>query len=337
METPPGVSLRPVDLSSASEMETAFDIVVGCERAAVGWTDSTRDSVRADLTGPDALVDAHRIAVVGGDAVGLLIVEVDRHGREVFLDAYAIGDDAAAVQEALMRSGLASAAELASADPAPGPPAGADPYALSPLMWQAVAAGYEQDAGYREALQGLAFHPIRRFWRMLLDLRGVSADEPTPPEGVSRRLVSGEADRRLMHALFAESFAEHFGSSHDGPFDDWMASIEALPGADPSQWWLAMLDDVPVGVCLLDDSKAEFGESYVRTLGVVPAARGRGVATWLLRCSAADAVRRGRTGLALSVDGQNTTGATALYQSLGFTTRQVIDVWCYPLLSASSR
>ena len=86
-----------------------------------------------------------------------------------------------------------------------------------------------------------------------------------------------------------------------------------------------------VGLCILDDSKAEFGEGYVRTLGVVEGARGRGIGRWLLECAAADSVRRGRTGLALAVDGENTTGATALYESVGFSTRQVIDLWCYPL------
>jgi ribosomal protein S18 acetylase RimI-like enzyme len=151
-------------------------------------------------------------------------------------------------------------------------------------------------------------------------------------------VVDGDADRRLIHALYCESFAEHFGSSNDRPFDDWIASVEGLPGTDPSRWWIATLDGKPVGICLLDDSKAEFGEGYVRTLGVIPAARGRGIATWLLACAAADCVERGRTGIALSVDGANTTGATVLYASVGYSTRQVIDVWCYPLLdSANSR
>ena len=60
--------------------------------------------------------------------------------------------------------------------------------------------------------------------------------------------------------------------------------------------------------------------------------RGRGIARWLLECAAADAVARGRTGLALAVDGESTTGATALYASVGFTVQRAIDVWCRPIL-----
>ena len=86
-------------------------------------------------------------------------------------------------------------------------------------------------------------------------------------------------------------------------------------------------DDEPVGLCVLDDSRAEFGEGHVRTLGIVREARGRGIARWLLACAAAYAVRRGRTTNTLTVDGENTTGATELYTSVGYEVREVIDVW----------
>ena len=91
-------------------------------------------------------------------------------------------------------------------------------------------------------------------------------------------------------------------------------------------------------MCIVDDSKAEFGEGYVRTLGVLKEGRGRGIGRWLLGCAAADARQRGRTAIGLAVDGANTTGATALYESVGYRIRQEIDLYCYPLLdSASSR
>ena len=99
-----------------------------------------------------------------------------------------------------------------------------------------------------------------------------------------------------------------------------------------------MLDGAPAGMCILDDSKAAFGEGYVRTLGVLAHARGNGIGRWLLQCGAADAVRRGRSAIALAVDGANTTGATALYESAGYAIRQEIDVYCYPIVdSAPSR
>jgi ribosomal protein S18 acetylase RimI-like enzyme len=86
------------------------------------------------------------------------------------------------------------------------------------------------------------------------------------------------------------------------------------------------LDGEPVGICVGDSSRAEFGATYVRTLGVIPSARGRGIARWLLRCAAADAARAGLRSVALAVDSENTTGATALYESVGMRAVQVIDV-----------
>jgi len=331
---PGGIVVRSV--IAEQDVDAALTVVSTCELAGVGWTDATRESVTAQLIGPDALAEAHLIAFEGDAPVGLLAAEIDRHGREMFLDAFAIGDHAVALQRALLTRGISTASQVAAADPVASAAEVDNPYELSPDIWQVVSAAYEQDEAYRDVLVSLGFRPIRRFWRMLQDLSATPPERPEAPEGVALRIVDGDADRRLMHELFCESFAEHFGSSNDRPFEDWIATVEALPGTDPSRWWIATHNGQPVGICLLDDSKAEFGEGYVRTLGVVPAARGRGVATWLLACAAADSAARGRTGLALSVDGENTTGATALYTSVGFATRQVIDVWCYPLLDNAS-
>jgi ribosomal protein S18 acetylase RimI-like enzyme len=280
----------------------------------------------------------HRIVYRAGQPTAVLAVELHRGGREVFLDAFAIGDGARHLQGALIGLGLEATLLLAGDDPDARVDEDADPYELSAAFWHAVAGAYVQDAGYQEVLRGRGFRPIRRFWQMLLDITHRLADEPAPPAGATRRAVGDEADRRLLHALYLESFAGHFGMTHEEPFDEWIAELAASEGSDPGLWWIAELDGRPVGLCVLDDSKAEFGEGYVKFLGVVPSARGRGVARWLLRCAAADSVARGRTGLALSVDGANDTGATALYESEGFAVRHALDVFCYPVVdSASSR
>lgn len=330
MTSLPGVTLQSLRLDDEAQLEAAYLVASRCELDAVGWTDSTRASVKASLTAPDAWVEQHLLAFHEGEPVGLLVVELDTDGREVFLDAYAVGGMAAAVQRALIERGLAAAGELAHTHPAPAGTPVDDPYVLAPGIWQAASASFAADGAYAEVLADLGFRPIRRFWRMLLDLAAREPIEPLAPEGVSKRVVSGDEDRRMLHALFTESFAEHFGA-HERGFDEWMASVEALPGADPTRWWIATLDGTDVGLCILDDSKAEFDEGYVRTLGVLESARGRGIGRWLLECAAADAVARERTGLALAVDGENATGATALYESVGFTVRHAIDVWCQPL------
>ncbi len=56
-------------------------------------------------------------------------------------------------------------------------------------------------------------------------------------------------------------------------------------------------------------------------------ARGRGVATSLLRTVIADAATRGRDRVGLEVDADSPTGADGLYVSLGWVTRYVTQSW----------
>ena len=59
------------------------------------------------------------------------------------------------------------------------------------------------------------------------------------------------------------------------------------------------------------------GEADVQTIGVAPAAQGRGVGTLLLRALTAQAVRRGATSLLLEVRADN-DAAIRLYTREGF-------------------
>ena len=82
---------------------------------------------------------------------------------------------------------------------------------------------------------------------------------------------------------------------------------------------------------MADDRKAEEGRTYIRTLGVIPQARGRGIASWLLSSAFAQAAREGRTSVSLSVDSENPTGAVGLYERVGMRAEQVIDLFSQPL------
>ena len=67
--------------------------------------------------------------------------------------------------------------------------------------------------------------------------------------------------------------------------------------------------------------------SYVSYLGVLEAARGRGVAKGLLRTIIADAAARGRDRVGLEVDADSPTGADGLYTSMGWKTKYVTESW----------
>lgn len=317
--------VRPIDPGNPVDVDTAWRISRDCDLAVVGESEETLAGTKAFITAPDVIE-----AVLGeraGVAEAFMIVEVDRHAREVFADVFAIGDERAAWLRLLVQRAVAHAHARAAEDP--GPPTVADPFVVSPEVWQVLVAHQAEDATFAAVAGELGFRPARRFWRMHRAVTAADATIPEAPPGVGLRAAEGPDDERLVHALAQESFSEHFGFAPT-PFEEWMAQLRANAGVDPTRWWIALADGVAVGVCLLDDSRAEFGDSYVRTLGVVSAARGRGIARWLLGRAIADAASRGRTGIGLTVDGENTTGAVALYESVGFTARRVIDLAVRP-------
>ena len=86
---------------------------------------------------------------------------------------------------------------------------------------------------------------------------------------------------------------------------------------------------VPVGALLATASEGADGPdgSYVSYIGVLEAARGRGVAKGLLKTVIADAAVRGRDRVRLEVDADSSTGAEGLYSRMGWVTKYVTESW----------
>jgi ribosomal protein S18 acetylase RimI-like enzyme len=175
-------------------------------------------------------------------------------------------------------------------------------------------------------LKSVGFGYDRTFWEMALAL-DPAADAGPAPDGVRvRRLHGGEAGWRLVHALVEQAFAEHWGHRQRS-FELWWTHQNAVVAPVPELSWVAELDGEPVAMCLTDDSRAASGGGYVRTLGVLEPARGRGIARHLLRTAFTAHAARGWSWTALRVDSTNPTGATALYSSVGMAAVDVFDVY----------
>ena len=110
-----------------------------------------------------------------------------------------------------------------------------------------------------------------------------------------------------------------------------MHRLREDPGHRWDHWWVASLDE---------DGRAGRGAgghglgvdgrpdgSYVAYIGVVEAARGRGVAKGLLRTVIADAAARGRDRVGLEVDADSPTGADACTSSMGWKHAYVTESW----------
>ncbi|MGA8258422.1 MAG: GNAT family N-acetyltransferase [Nocardioides sp.] len=211
---------------------------------------------------------------------------------------------------------------------------------------QIDTGAFADDERQHRWLGETGFAKVRTWWQMS---RPVSPDEadlvPAPDaweeNGVRIRLVqrsgtgSGmpdDDDLRAVHDVIEGAFVDHFNHWEES-FDEFVFRLREDPGHRWDHWWLAELvdgDDVqPVGALVGTVSESTSGPdgSYVAYIGVLEAARGRGVAKGLLRTIIADAASSGRDRVGLEVDADSSTGANGLYESMGWVTKYVTESW----------
>jgi mycothiol synthase len=168
------------------------------------------------------------------------------------------------------------------------------------------------DAVSRRLLEHHGFDEVRRFYRMLIELKEPPA-EPDWPDGVRVGTFRPE-DARVVYDTLNETFKEEWNFVPE-PYERWRERRLTAPDFDPTLWFLARDGDELVAVARCDRSR--FGAGWVGALGVRKPWRRRGLGLALLRHLFADFYRRGETRVALGVDAQNSTGATRLYERAG--------------------
>ena len=213
------------------------------------------------------------------------------------------------------------------------------------LETQQIDTGaFADDERQHAWLAEAGFERVRTWWQMT---RPVTPDEVTLVESpdhweqedvvfrLVRRAGGGmpeESDLREVHEVLEGAFVDHFNSSEE-TFEEFLYRLREDPGHRWDHWWLAELTEgespQPVGALVGTVSESSGGPdgSYVSYLGVLEAARGRGVAKGLLRTIIADAAARGRDRVGLEVDADSPTGAAGLYTSMGWQTRYVTESW----------
>ncbi|TCC05264.1 GNAT family N-acetyltransferase [Kribbella soli] len=160
----------------------------------------------------------------------------------------------------------------------------------------------------------------------------ITFDGPVPPpavpEGVVvRRGAPDETSRRAAHGVLMEAFADQPGTL-PRPFEDWVVSRESRSTFDWSQVTVVEVDGRAVGMTECNHNFVSTDNcGYVGRLGVVPSARGRGLAKFLLRNAFAVDAAAGRTGTILHVDAGNPTPAVALYTGAGMHPDLTSDIW----------
>jgi mycothiol synthase len=137
-----------------------------------------------------------------------------------------------------------------------------------------------------------------------------------------------DEDVRLAHNA---AFTQHYGSS-ERDVASWQVMFTGQRSFRPDLSVLAVSDGAVLGYALsyVSEATAEATgsrESYFGQIGVVPAARGRGLSKAVIIEALHVAAAHDCRTAGLEVDSENVTGALGLYESLGFSTHRTQVSW----------
>jgi mycothiol synthase len=174
------------------------------------------------------------------------------------------------------------------------------------------------------------FAPVQYFFQMRRPMTGLPG--PRAVEGVQLAPYDWARDEEVRRAHNA-SFVDHFGTAERDEYA-WRTWFTGQRAFRPDVSRLALADGGVVGYALVYEHAADTAatgvrEAYFGQIGVLPQARGRGVATAAITAALHAAARDGFERAALTVDSDNTTGALRLYEGLGFELVRRETVWAY--------
>ncbi|QKW18413.1 GNAT family N-acetyltransferase [Kitasatospora sp. NA04385] len=312
MALPDGMTVRPATGADAAAVCALLNRVDEIETGRPG---TDLDEVEQELAHPelDLAHDSWLLHDPDGQLVGYGLVRDRSGGERIDLDQYLLPGQLAGGLHLfdLMET---RAAELARRN-------GAERAVLHLLL----NAEPTTDTG---SMRARGWRHVRRHHALHRRVSPSTDPLPEPPTGVRLRACTAEADRRAAHLLIQRTFAAHYDfKPRDYP--QWLQDI----GAETVDWsrvWVAELDGRG-DVAVLRTGLRPPATAWAFNIGVLPAARGRGIGGYLLRHFFADAAARGLPTAALGVDTENATGAMALYLGHGMELQFAVDTWALEL------
>ena len=173
-------------------------------------------------------------------------------------------------------------------------------------------------------LERRGYRPIRRFFRMRVDLDAPPPEPEWPPGIVVRALEPGE--ERAVFEAAEDAFSDHWEWER-GSFEGWAHFMVEGPDFDPSLWLVALAGDEIAAVCICRLAAGSQELGWVRELAVRRSWRRRGLGTALLHASFSLFWDRGIRSVGLGVDGENTTGAVRIYERAGMRVVHHFDAY----------
>ncbi|WP_432949952.1 GNAT family N-acetyltransferase [Kribbella sp. CA-253562] len=307
-ELPAGLTVRPAELADAEAIAAQMGAYTS---ALLGFPKHSLENV-ADYLRDPAMDLAHGSWLVhdGDKLVGSATAVLQRDRAQVDLDVFAADP---AVAEWLFDAAIDGANTQAGA------------HALAGVQLHFGQLEQDRAAGRMAAARGFA---VKTSIQLMRIDHTTATPPPEPPAGVKLRVGAfDEATKRAAHAVIAGAFDTQPGAA-PRPYDDWVASRESRSAFDWSQLTVAELNGEPVGVRECSDNfRSSDNCNYIGRLGVLPQARGRGLAKFLLRDQFARDAAAGLTGTMLHVDSSNPTPAVGLYLGVGMRPTVVTDIW----------
>ncbi|AXL92627.1 GNAT family N-acetyltransferase [Streptomyces sp. CB09001] len=299
--------LRPATLADAPAITALLNEI---DRIEIGRPETDQHTVEADLKHQQTdLAQDSWLAFDDGRLVAYGLLWDESGGERVDIDHYVLPDHQrtglrmlVAMEARALAKARANGAERAVVHLHLNATPTTDTALLAERGWSVVRS----------------HHVLRRALDPAADL------PPEVPAGVRVRACATEADRVRVHELYQRSFAQHF-DFQPRPYRLWLDDIDAA-GLDWSLVWIAGTDDLgDAGFLLARDDREAMG--WIRSLGVLREARGRGLGGFLLRHAFAAFAARGRDTVGLGVDTANATGAPRLYGRNGMTVHFAVDTW----------
>jgi ribosomal protein S18 acetylase RimI-like enzyme len=171
------------------------------------------------------------------------------------------------------------------------------------------------------------YRRIRSSWTMEIEFGVVAPAEPVIPAGIAIRPYRHPEDEQRVYEATQEAFADHW-DFHPSPIETWREFSVKAGNFEPDLWLVAWAGDEVAGASLnYPERSGDPGHGWVGTLGVRRAWRRRGLGETLLRRSFAALYARGWRKVRLSVDAENPTGATRLYERAGMRVLRRSNTW----------
>jgi len=171
-------------------------------------------------------------------------------------------------------------------------------------------------------LEASGYTLARRSFRMATTL-----DDSPPaavlPEGIVACTLDPDRDGRAVHVASEEIFADHWDPVFV-PYEQFRKTHFEGESFDPQLWILAMAGDEIAGIAAC---RIRYGRGFVDELGVRRPWRGLGLGLALLQLAFEAFWRRGQRTVALSVDTDNLTGATRLYERAGMEVEFEVGIY----------